>query len=191
MSYLYRITVDGITRDYQLTLSHLQGIYTYRLILPDPHPGVEMVRLSPAKTRTLYDIPNYRAPMMYPLNYAAGSHPGEMSKPKGLSIRILGVTMMRYNTRYMGIETANLSEFISGFLTIQLILERSQNLHRFGIFSSVDNDYIPLSLLNGFPLMSLPIEIVSIIMSYNPKTWFRVDRKLDAMSKSKPQTVCK
>ncbi len=201
--YTYRVTVDGISNIYSLSIAQLQGIYTYRSMYTENDPNIQMERIitmfdpkvvASAGIGMFRNADYYEVPLDRPLTYdgvsivgrGLYSHypPQSENMPKGLSIRVNRISISE-KLMYTSIITKDLSAFLSGFLFAQMLCERSYSLVPFAIFSSQEKGYIPLSPLTGFPFLELPPELINMITDYYPCDWPRVSRRIYAINGSK------
>lgn len=97
---------------------------------------------------------------------------------------VLGVD--KEGNKFITVLTHNLQEYIQGLLLADHIMRSSLKTSPSIRLYLAPNyvDYVMINQLSGFPLFSLPLELVSIITGYNACEWLSVNKRLKQLANS-------
>jgi hypothetical protein len=173
---------------YDLSLSSLQGIYTYVTMMSQVEPVLQYKLSNISLTST--DIPinhafrkcNYYEHNYHPFFYSRCRNPDiprifdDIGNPPVPSIIWHG----EYRPVAAEILTDDLSDYLAGILFADRIFTKSTSVSTFGIAGIAGTtEVLRFSSADNFSLMSLPSELISQITSYYPCDWLRVSRELN------------
>lgn len=196
--FRYILQIDEYSFEYDLTISMLQGIYSYMSLL-------DLSNVMPKNLPTFRSLDNlssydnnpsdisYNVAISNPLYYKLPvDHTIQMKRE--LPEAVYGnniidgylVSISKRTSMFVGISitTDNLSEYFSGMLLAEYVL--NDKLERYPCIRlyqyNRNSDYSVVSRLNGFSILSLPKEIINLIVEYNPTQWLFVNKDLNRLS---------
>lgn len=192
---MYRYTLLPQNIKYDLSLSMLQGIYSYVAITK------EMNRLPSNLPQLISNVPlnilstnTYTTPLRNPFTYIIITDPYGRSAPGNPSIRLSSRDYDEYmisisgdKDKFKGITilTDNLLEYLEGILLAEFLLNEQQ-LNDSVVLDQYEytrlyykGQYLPISRLNGFPILALPIGLINNIIRYSSCDWLLVSKEFN------------
>jgi hypothetical protein len=199
--FRYRVEIASLpTRYYDLTLGNLQGIYTFIALsnkeeLQDLVKNLQIVKendvslfferlrsrfpnivsYDEAMRQPLLDMSPVNGSAVHPMNFPSRSPIIEFSR----SSTVICVSERCSGTSFE-VSTVNVSDYFAGLLLMSQLQQLALSDKSLTTFQIIDTknpkNYELLSLLSGFELSLLPVELTSQILSYYPADWYLVSK---------------
>lgn len=201
--YRYLITTSDTEAYYDLSVSMLQGIYSYVLLsLEDRKYRNKLLDISiiaeddalPLLSdsspndlyfQAIYNPLEYKLPEVEDPNLPVLIVDGYKDPGNIYAIALPSMSRREPNgftsVSMLSIVTENMEEYLAGLFLIDMLVTKSKSVTSFSLYYTPYSQSLLVSAISEFPLLELPPEVLLIITDHYPCDWINVNKFLNEL----------